>query len=209
MIRGIVFDLDGTLIDTARILADSWEAAFSSEGKEIGYNELYNNTKGISSKDIVKKYLPKSVDSDISRLKKKRGEKFIELMKKGDSLLYPETKEVLVKLNEKGIKIAIGTGMSFDLLDRVLDVTGLSKLVAAVVSSDDVNEGKPAPDIFIEAFKRLNVIPQEGMVVGDSINDILPGKKIGAFTVFISRDKQKLDIADKSISDLREIFSFI
>ncbi len=208
MIKGIVFDLDGTLIDTAKILAESWEKAFISENIHVNYEEIYKNTKGISSKDIVKKYKKDSNPNDVLRIKEKRKENFIKLLDK-NKILYPETISVLERLKLKGIKTAIGTGMSNDLLKRVLDITSLKDFVNAVVSSDDVKNGKPSPDIFIEAFKRINVEPNLGMVVGDSLNDVDPGKKIGAFTVFISREGEKLDYADANIINLEEIFKFI
>ncbi|MEM0143673.1 MAG: HAD family phosphatase [Candidatus Parvarchaeum sp.] len=209
MIKGIVFDLDGTLIDTAGVLAKAWENAFISEGVNPGYNELYEHTRGISSKDIIRKYTQMSSTEDITRIKEKRRENFLQIIKSGAELLYPETLDTIDKIKSKGIKIAIGTGMSFDLLKTVLKMTELEKVIDVVVSSDDVNEGKPAPDIFIEAFNRLKVDPKEGMVVGDSENDIIPGKKIGAFTVFISRSGEKLKLADKNINNLVELLNFI
>ena len=99
--------------------------------------------------------------------------------------------------------------MSKDLLGKVLELSGLAKVVDAVVSSDDVQNGKPEPDIFLEAFKRINVNPKEGIVVGDSENDIMPGKKIGAFTVFISREGNKSSIADANITNLEELLQFL
>ena len=99
--------------------------------------------------------------------------------------------------------------MSRDLLGKVLKLSGLDSGVDAVVSSDDVKNGKPEPDIFLEAFKRINVNPKDGIVVGDSENDIIPGKKIGAFTVFISREGNKSSMADANITNLEEILRFL
>ncbi|EFD92405.1 MAG: HAD-superfamily hydrolase, subfamily IA, variant 3 [Candidatus Parvarchaeum acidophilus ARMAN-5] len=209
MIKGVVFDLDGTLIDTASILSEAWVEALSSEGVKVEYDDIHKNTRGMASRDIVKRYLPGSSDEDVPRMNEKRKKAFMASIEIGKRILYPETMDVLAKLDSKGIKSAIGTGMSRDLLGKVLDTTRLSEKVKVVVSSDDVANGKPSPDIFEEAFKRLKVDAKEGMVVGDSVNDILPGIKIGAFTVFISRNGEKLDIADKNINSLEEIFKFI
>ncbi|MGC8533455.1 MAG: HAD family hydrolase [Candidatus Parvarchaeum sp.] len=209
MIKGIVSDLDGTLIDTAKILAKAWEEAFKTEGLNVRYAELYKNTKGIDSKDIIKRYKENADQQDIIRIKEKRRANFLSLINDEGQLLYPETLKVLEELRSKGIKTAIGTGMSRDVLDKVLKITGLDKLVSAIVSSDDVKNGKPAPDIFLEAFKRINVNPKEGMVVGDSDNDILPGKEIGSFTVFISREGNKSSTADANITNLEQLLRFL
>ena len=209
MIKGVVFDMDGTLIDTAQVLATAWEQAFISEGVDVEYEDIYKNTRGVSSRDIIHKYGQSLSDEEASRIKEKRRNNFLHIVETDNTLLYPETIGVIRKLKDRDIQTAIGTGMSLDLLENVLKMTGLSDFIDIVVSSDDVKEGKPAPDVFIEAFKRLGINPHDGMVVGDSINDILPGKKIGSFTVFISRIGEKLDIADKNISNLGELFNFI
>ncbi len=209
MIKGIASDLDGTLIDTAKLLAEAWEEAFKSDGIDVGYSELYKNTKGISSKDIIRKYKKESSFEDINRIKEKRKLNFIRLVDQGNNLLYPETMKVIDEIRSKGIKFAISTGMSRDLLDKVLKLSGLDSIVDAVVSSDDVKNGKPAPDIFLEAFKRIDINPKEGIVVGDSENDIMPGKAIGAFTVFISREGSKSNLADANITNLEELLQFL
>ncbi|MCL4375870.1 HAD family phosphatase [Candidatus Parvarchaeota archaeon] len=209
MIKGIASDLDGTLIDTAKLLAEAWKEAFKSDGIDVGYSELYKNTKGISSKDIIRKYKKESSPEDLNRIKEKRRSNFIRLVDQGNNLLYPETIKVIREIRSKGIKFAISTGMSKDLLGKVLELSGLAKVVDAVVSSDDVQNGKPEPDIFLEAFKRINVNPKEGIVVGDSENDIMPGKKIGAFTVFISREGNQSSIADANITNLEELLQFL
>lgn len=209
MINGIVSDLDGTLIDTAKTLARAWEEAFKTEGLQVGYDELYKNTKGIDSKDIIRKYKKEAKTEDLARIKEKRKDNFLNLIDSGSELLYPETMKVLEEIRSRKIKIAIGTGMSRDLLGKVLAITGLDKNIDAVVSSDDVENGKPRPDIFLEAFNRIKVDPKNGIVVGDSDNDILPGKEIGAFTVFISRDGLKSRVADANITDLEEVLRFL
>jgi HAD superfamily hydrolase (TIGR01549 family) len=209
MVKGIASDLDGTLIDTAKLLAKSWEEAFKSEGINVGYGDLYKNTKGIDSKDIIRRYKQESSPDDLKRIKEKRRSNFLNFIAAGDQILYPETLEVIRTIKEKGIKFAIATGMSRDLLDKVLELSCLNGVVDAVVSSDDVKNGKPESDIFIEAFKRIKVAPKKGIVVGDSENDVIPGKKIGAFTVFISREGNKSGIADANITNLEEILSFL
>ncbi len=80
MIKGIASDLDGTLIDTAKILAKAWEEAFKTEGLNVRYAELYKNTKGIDSKDIIKRYKENADQQDIIRIKEKRRANFLSLI---------------------------------------------------------------------------------------------------------------------------------
>ena len=207
MIRGIVSDLDGTLINTAGILAEAWAQAFKVSGILLGPDELLKNTKGLAPKDILKKY--KVGETDLKKLLSIRRAEALKLIKSNPSILYPETLDFLNEVKHRKIKIAVATGMSRDLLRDVLETSGINGLLDAVVSSDDVAHGKPEPDIFIEAFNRISVNPKEGLVLGDSENDIIPGHGIGALTVFISRDGANLPSADRSVSNLMDILDLL
>ncbi len=207
MIDGIVFDLDGTLIDTARTLSIAWSNAFKEGGLQISADELYEKTKGVSSRDIIKKYLPGADESTAKMLVSKRRDEAVKLL--NSPLFYPETVGVLQDIRKRHIKIAVATGLGQDLLTKVIEITSIDKLADSIISSDIVERGKPDPAIFVEAFRRIGTDPKKGMVVGDSYNDIIPGKQIGSFTVFISRDGEKLDIANANITDLNEILKLL
>ncbi len=203
MIKGVVFDLDGTLIDTSRMLSLAWADAFKENGFDISQNELYDNARGISAKELVKRYVPEATESLTKKLIEKRGEEVVKHLE--DPLFYPETVEVLIAIRNNGIKIAIATGLAEDLLKEIVKATAIDRLVDTIVSADAVATGKPDPAVFIEAFRRIRVKPKDGMVIGDSYNDISPAKRIGSFSVFISRDGKKLDEADTSINNLKEL----
>ena len=209
MIKGIASDLDGTLIDTTKVLAEAWLEALKSEGIDVKYEELYKKTKGIASKDIIRRFKSDSNPEDVIRIREKRKKNFLRIINGDYQLLYPETLDVIKEIKSKGIKFAISTGLSLDLLGDILKLTGLDKLADAVVSADEMKKGKPEPDIFIEAFNRIGVEPKDGLVVGDSDNDIIPGKKIGAFTVFISREGERSSLADANITNLKELLKFL
>ncbi len=207
MIKGIVFDLDGTLVNTAGILAEAWSTALNENGFRIGKDELYKNTKGLSAKDIVKKYAPQADDALSGRIKDVRTREFLRGLT--DSILFPETKPVLKELRDKGLKTGIATGAARKtILNVVMERTGLGDLMDTVVNAEDVAAGKPAPDVFLEAFRRLSVEPKDGMVVGDSYNDVAPAKEIGSFAVFISREGETLDMADANITNLGELMPY-
>lgn len=209
MIKAIVSDLDGTLVNTAEVLAKSWEAAFMKAGIKQTSDELLKNTKGLSPKDIIKRYKEGPDKELLRKLKQTRREEVLKYIKNADQLLYPDTIKFLESVKRMGLKIAVATGMSRDLLKDVLDMSGISGFLDAVVSSDDVERGKPFPDVFVEAFNMIKIDPKEGIVIGDSINDVEPGHEIGALTVFISRSGEKVDKADWNVSNLMKIVSLI
>ncbi len=125
-------------------------------------------------------------------------------------MLFPDAREILKWLKEKGIKIAIATGMSIEPLRLILQTNGLDKLADAVVNGDEVKRSKPAPDIFLEAFKRLKIKPASGLVVGDTENDVLAGKAAGAYSVLIERTGRKgTSVADSRIRSLTELKSIL
>jgi HAD superfamily hydrolase (TIGR01509 family) len=100
-------------------------------------------------------------------------------MLKGDILLKPGCSELLEFLREQGIRIAIATSTVKNIAVPNIKRLGLYEKVDAVVCGDEVERGKPYPDIFLEAGMRIGAIPEETLVVGDSSFDIIGGYRAG------------------------------
>ncbi len=188
MIKGVASDLDGTLIDTSRILAIAWHNALNKNGYFVDLDKIYNETRGLQSSDIVKLYTGNDDKELVDKIRADRKSEFLKLLSK--DILFPETVDVIRKIRSRGIKFMIATGLGLDLKDYVLSKTGLT-------------------DVFLKAFEIANCSPKEGIVIGDSEKDIIPGKTIGAYTVFISRDNLRYENADYNISNLNSLLNII
>ncbi|MGC8547910.1 MAG: HAD family hydrolase [Candidatus Micrarchaeia archaeon] len=204
-IKAVVFDLDGTLVNTLPIIIDGWVKTFNKLGIHVNKEELSARIRtGIATNELIRAYVSNASDEQIISIRQLRLSIIKDRLSK--NLLFPGVEELLQKLKSKGVKLAIATGMSSGPLEIVVKSSGLGKYISTIVSSDDVKRTKPAPDIVLEAFRRLGIDPKCGVVVGDTEKDVLAGKAAGAHTVLICNECDKKEtVAEKVINSIGEL----
>lgn len=206
MVKGIAFDMDGTLLNSQEVLINAEIKAFGAMGVNVSHADL-KKFGGVSVKDMAKELMPGFSDKDIIELRRIRAEEALKCME--EVVLFPETKPVLRKLRGLGIRLSIATGLGHELLPVFLEKTGLSKMVDFYVSADQVKHGKPAPDVFLRAFELMQVDTSNGLVVGDSPHDIMGAKAANIKSVLISREQKPDCRPDYVISDLTELLELV
>ena len=182
MIRGVIFDLDGTLVDSNDLHVLAWQETFRHFGKEIPIERLREQIgKGGDQ------YLPVFLDEREMRefgdeADKYRGEvfkkKYLPRVKP-----FPKVRELFEKLRAEGKKIALASsGKETEVrhYEKLLEIGGLFDAMTTV---DQVAQSKPAPDVFIAALNRLALSPGEAVAVGDTPYDVAAAKKIDLQTV--------------------------
>ncbi len=102
----------------------------------------------------------------------------------------------------RGRPVAIASSGHRDVIDAAIEATGLHGVFAAIVSSDEVRHGKPAPDVYLLAASRLGVSAERCLVVEDSLNGVLAGKAAGMFVVLVPIDSVPPPPETRSIADL-------
>ena len=148
----IIFDMDGVLADSspchARAYQDLW--------KEIGVEgPRYDSIMGRPTGEVIREITtdleptPEQVDQWI-RFKQERARAYLQK----ETVTFPDTRAVLEKLKASGTAIAVGTSASRDTAELLLRQIGVLPLIPVLVTSDDVREGKPAPDTYLEALRR-------------------------------------------------------
>ena len=208
--RCALFDLDGTLVDSMWM----W---FKIDVEYLGrfglaYEEgLQQRIEGMSFSETAVYFKEHFNISDS-----------LEKIKQDwlDMAYYKYTHEVFVKdgvlelleeLRARNVKIGIATSNSIDLVNAVLDARGLGDYIDCIVTGCEVNNGKPAPDVYLEAAKRLQVLPEECVVFEDIIAGIQAGKNAGMKTVAVADEyssqfwKDKCEQADYNIDSYRQL----
>lgn len=181
MIKAILFDLDGTLINTNELIIESFQHAFREHlNKEISREEVVM-TFGEPLRGAMIKYDEKNVDQMVSIFRKYNEKNHDILAKEYDGVL-----EGIKLLKEYGIKIALVTSKRRPMTERGLKLVKIFKHMDVIVTPEDTEKHKPYGEPALKACELLNVEPSETIMVGDSHNDILCGKDAGCYTCLVS-----------------------
>ncbi len=211
IIKAVIFDLDGTLIDSLPHHIQSFITLFKKFGSK-------------TTKKQVHKYLRLPTEEMYFKLntRKKLGlelEKFLEIRRKlfyqsirGKHLLYPDVQSLLRKMN--GYKLGIATNSSRVTLDNSTNKRFLKKFNATITYTD-VLHAKPDPEMLEKIAKKMHVHPSECIFIGDSVMDVRAAKRAGMISVGLIRKtgastktalkKEKPDYLIESLLEIRKI----
>jgi HAD superfamily hydrolase (TIGR01509 family) len=204
MIKAVIFDVDGVLVDSEGASLDTAGEVFKQFGVKMTKKE-YKNYTGVNLREIVKIVSKKrKVKIDPDQFIKARYDLYEKYGKKTIKP-FSGAKTFISMLRRKKVKIAVATAgnkrkLSFNLKCGEFDIRNR-------VTADDIKHGKPAPDIFLAAAKKLKVKPNECIVVEDSLNGIKAAKKAKMFCVAVTNTfpRSKLKDADLIIDSLSEL----
>lgn len=176
-IKGVIFDLDGTLIDSYPLTTFAFKEVLKKWGNiELAEDEIYLSF-GPPEKVIFKRYVGED----------KLEECYLDYVKifeknSNDIKVFEGVREVLEELKRSEILTGIFTGRGRELSIKLLQLKELSQFFEELVSSENVPNPKPHPDGVKETSRRLGVEPSNCLHVGDSFMDIIAGKMAGAIT---------------------------
>jgi pyrophosphatase PpaX len=178
--RAVLFDLDGTLIDSIALLLGSMHYAFEGfEGRKPTTQEW---VAGIGT-PLVKQFAEFARDdAEVQRLKLRYRE---WQMAHHDemTIAYPGAVETVRTLHERGLKMALVTSKGDELATRSLKHIGLMEYIPVVVGADSVTEHKPKPAPVFKALELLGMRPEEACFIGDSTHDVHAGNAAGVRTI--------------------------
>jgi|BioPla2DNA2_1021312.scaffolds.fasta_scaffold02349_5 HAD superfamily hydrolase (TIGR01509 family) len=182
-IKAIIFDMDGLMIDSERLYFDVERALAKNYGKVVSDETLQKmmGRKPLEAISIYAKDL--GIDISCQELLKIRNNLFEERLRnevKAMKGLY----EILDRFRGK-LKMAIATGSPDKFLRIVLDKLKIEEYFDILQTSDDISEGKPNPEIYLRSAEKLKVLPSECVVLEDSCNGALSGKRAGCYTIAV------------------------
>ncbi len=175
MIKGVIFDMDGVMIDSERQSNYGWLSAAKEKGIEMPM-WLIDSFKGAPAR-LSKQYFDDYFKGklDYWETRKRRSDFVHELRKKEGIPVKKGLYELLEYIKLSGLKCAVATSTQRESAYRTLHIIGAWEYLDGVVFGDEVENGKPAPDIFLKAASHMNLEPSECIVIEDSINGIKAG----------------------------------
>lgn len=208
MIEAVVFDLDGVIVDSEQV----WDAAREALARERGgrwHEKAQQDMMGMSSVEwsrymhdvIGLKDPPEEISAEVVRR--------LEATYREELPLIDEAPEAVARLAERW-SLAVASSSNRPIIDLVLELGGLDRFFRATVSSEEVARGKPSPDVYLEAARRLGVDPTKTAAIEDSRNGILSAKAAGMRVIAIPNKRfppgeealAEADVVLESISEL-------
>jgi HAD superfamily hydrolase (TIGR01549 family) len=183
MIKALIFDLDGTLVDSNELHVESWDRAFRKYGKRFSLDELRKQI-GKGSDQYLPEFL---TEEEIERFGKELDEYRSELFT--NEYLprvkpFPKVRELFERIRRDGKRIALATSSKESESKIYTKLLHIEDLIDAVTNASDAKRTKPCPDIFEAALHKLSdPLPNEVIAVGDTKYDIEATKKIGIKTI--------------------------
>lgn len=207
-VKAVIFDMDGLLIDSEPVwsLADrQFLAKYGKIYRPVDKSRFMGSGVKEFIKFVKKKFdLPKSEE----KLFTQRIEIFESLVDT-DLKLMPGAEGLLKDLSQNGYLMAMATGNTRQMMDLMTENLNIRKYFNITVSSDEVPNGKPAPDVFLEAARRLVVDPGECLVLEDAVNGIAAAKAAGMKAIAVCDQRynrpESFTEADLVVGNLKEI----
>jgi HAD superfamily hydrolase (TIGR01509 family) len=196
VIEAVVFDCDGTLVDSEPLARRAWERSLAPHGYAIGDAE-YAGLVGLPFARVHSHFAARipGLPEPAAFWRDYSGTLFGLI----DAALvsFPDALETVAELRARGVRLAVASSSVRERLDRTLRRTGLE--FAVTVAGDEVEHGKPAPDMFLAAAARLDVEPARCVVVEDTAPGVAAGLAAGMRTVGVARDGDAAALASAHV----------
>lgn len=184
--RAVLWDLDGTLVDSTELHWIAWRDTMAAEGVPIT-REMFESTFGWKNDPILRRWIGEDTSEDRKRRIANQKERSYRMALRREGVQpLPGAREWVERLQADGWKQAIASSAPRANIDAVLEVLDLGHDFEAIVSAEDVTLGKPDPQVFLLAAERLGVPPSRAIVVEDAEAGIEAARRAGMKSIGVN-----------------------
>ena len=186
MLNGVIFDMDGVIVDSHPIHKKAWRRFLELQGKKLDDADLDFIMDGRKREEILRHFLGELSDDEVQNLGHQKDALFLE--ESNAMAMIEGVSEFLQQLTRVNIRLGVGSAGSYGRVNHILELFGLRKFFQSVVTGDRVAAGKPDPAVFRLASKELGVPPSETLVFEDSVSGVKAAKAAGMKCIGIAVD---------------------
>ncbi|MCE0522795.1 MAG: HAD family phosphatase [Methylacidiphilales bacterium] len=205
--RGAIFDWDGVIINSAAQHELSWERLAKEYGKTLPESH-FKRGFGMKNEVIIPELLGwTTVPAEIRELSLRKEAIYREVVREQGVAALPGVEPWLRTLRDEAIPCVIASSTHRENITTTLDVLGFVPFFSAIVTAEDVKRGKPDPEVFLTAARRIGVEPRDGVVFEDALVGIAAAHAAGMRVVAVAttEPKEKLAHADRVVDRLDEL----
>ena len=204
-VRGVLWDLDGVLVDTGEAHFDSWRQVLSE--RDVPFSrEDFARTFGMNNAGLLALLLGGKLTAEEVQVISNRKEVLFRQMVKGNAHLLPGVITWLARLKSEGVRQAIASSAPQENIDVLVDELALRDYFEAIVSGAALS-GKPDPAVFLEAARRIGAPPAACVVVEDAIAGVQAARNAGmrCIAVTTTHPREQLFEADRVVDSLAQL----
>jgi len=206
ILYAVLWDMDGVLVDTEPFHWQAWEKLSREAGFPMSYED-FQRTFGWRNEEILRELLgPNIPDQRVAELGDRKEELYRDAVR-GRVKPLPGAIELLRKLREAGVRQAIASSAPRANIELILEELGIKGDFDAVLCEQDVERGKPDPQIFLQAAGRLGVVPSRCLVIEDAVMGVQAARRAGmaCLAVTTTHPAEGLREADEVVASLVEV----
>ena len=205
MIAGAIFDLDGVIVNTVPLHFKAWKQMFAEYGRDFSMDDYLAKVDGRPRLEGAAAILTELGPEEIRKAGDRKQEYYLQLLDREPVEIFKSTVKLINELAERKIKLAAAS--SSKNARQILEKIDLLKVFKVNVSGDDFVKGKPDPEIFLTAAKRLGLAPDKCVVFEDALSGVEAAVRGGFFCVAINRHggAENFSGADLAVKDLEEV----
>lgn len=181
-LRAVIFDVDGTLVNSNDAHARSWVEALSAQGYEVSFDEIRRRI-GMGGDNLLPEVIGQDKDSPVGKSLTSRRKEIFKSQYLPTIQPFSEVPALFRRVGEAGMQRTISSSAEKDELHSLLQIAGVADLAEEVTSSSDAQHSKPSPDPINVALEKAGCAPNQAVMVGDSPYDIEAARKAGVATI--------------------------